>query len=235
MVKILITLPFEILINIIMKKCVFTCVISLIVVASSFSQTTKVLIETSKGNITAILYDGTPLHRDNFIKLAEAGFYDGLLFHRVINSFMIQGGDPDSKDAPAGKILGNGGPGYTIPAEINPQYFHKKGVLAAARTGDQGNPQRRSSGSQFYIVQGKTYTDMQMDSMEKQMNTKFTNEQRDTYANVGGVPHLDAQYTVFGEVIEGLNVVDIIAGVETGANDRPVEDVKIIRISVIKD
>jgi len=200
-----------------------------------FGQSTKVLIETSKGNITAILYDGTPIHRDNFVKLAEEGFYDGILFHRVIKSFMIQGGDPESKDAPAGKVLGNGGPDYTLPAEIIPSYYHKKGVLAAARTSDQGNPQRRSSGSQFYIVQGKTYTDMQMDGMEKQMNTKFTEDQRDDYATIGGVPQLDAQYTVFGEVVDGLNVVDAIAGVETGANDRPVEDVKIIKIRVIKE
>lgn len=218
-----------------MKKCVFICVFTLVVNLVCFGQSTKVLIETSKGNITAILYDGTPIHRDNFVKLAEEGFYDGILFHRVIKSFMIQGGDPESKDAPAGKVLGNGGPDYTLPAEIIPSYYHKKGVLAAARTSDQGNPQRRSSGSQFYIVQGKTYTDMQMDGMEKQMNTKFTEDQRDDYATIGGVPQLDAQYTVFGEVVDGLNVVDAIAGVETGANDRPVEDVKIIKIRVIKE
>ena len=218
-----------------MKKCVFICVFTLVMNLVCFGQSTKVLIETSKGNITAILYDGTPIHRDNFVKLAEEGFYDGILFHRVIKSFMIQGGDPESKDAPAGKVLGNGGPDYTLPAEIIPSYYHKKGVLAAARTSDQGNPQRRSSGSQFYIVQGKTYTDMQMDGMEKQMNTKFTEDQRDDYATIGGVPQLDAQYTVFGEVVDGLNVVDAIAGVETGANDRPVEDVKIIKIRVIKE
>ncbi|MDD3740351.1 MAG: peptidylprolyl isomerase [Bacteroidales bacterium] len=218
-----------------MKKCVFTCIISLFFVFNCLGQSTQLLIETSKGNITVILYDGTPVHRDNFVKLAEEGFYDGIIFHRVINSFMIQAGDPESKDAPAGKILGNGGPGYTLPAEIIPSYYHKKGVLAAARTGDQGNPQRRSSGSQFYIVQGKTYTDMQMDGMEKQMNTKFTDEQRDDYATIGGVPHLDAQYTVFGEVVDGLNIVDAIAGVETGANDRPVEDVKIIKIRVMRE
>ena len=147
---------------------------------------------------------------------------------------MVQGGDPQSKDAPSGKALGNGGPGYTLPAEIVPKYFHRKGALAAARQGDASNPQRRSSGSQFYIVQGKKYTDMQLDSMEKQLYTEFTKEQRDTYAEVGGVPHLDAQYTVFGEVKEGLNIVDQIASVETGKNDRPKEDVKIIKMTVIK-
>lgn len=201
---------------------------------SAMSQSTSVKIETTKGNITVMLYDETPVHRDNFVKLAESGFYEGLLFHRVISSFMIQGGDPQSKDAPSGKTLGNGGPGYTLPAEIVPKYFHKKGALAAARTGDAGNPQRRSSGSQFYIVQGKKYTDMQLDSMEKQLFTEFTKEQRDAYVEVGGVPHLDAQYTVFGEVTEGLNIVDAIGSVATGKNDRPEEDVKIIKMTVIK-
>lgn len=217
-----------------MKK-IFSLSLLLVMFAGiGFSQSTKVIIETTKGEIKVLLYDETPVHRDNFIKLAESGFYEGVLFHRVINSFMIQGGDPESKDAPEGKALGNGGPGYTLPAEIVPKYFHKKGALAAARTGDQTNPQRRSSGSQFYIVQGKKYTDMQMDGMEKQMFTTFTDAQRDAYATVGGVPHLDAQYTVFGEVIEGLEIVDIIAGVETGKNDRPVEDVKVIKMTVVK-
>ncbi|MBQ1732117.1 MAG: peptidylprolyl isomerase, partial [Bacteroidales bacterium] len=136
----------------------------------AFAQSTKVLIETSKGNITVVLYDDTPLHRDNFVKLVESGFYEGLLFHRVINKFMIQGGDPLSKNAAPNARLGNGDPGYTIPAEIvYPTHFHKKGALAAARTGDNVNPERRSSGSQFYIVQGQTYTDMQLDQFEKRM------------------------------------------------------------------
>jgi cyclophilin family peptidyl-prolyl cis-trans isomerase len=217
-----------------MKKIISLSVILLMFAGFGFSQSTKVIIETTKGTITVMLYDETPVHRDNFIKLAESGFYEGVLFHRVINTFMVQGGDPESKDAPEGKALGNGGPGYTLPAEIVPKYFHKKGALAAARTGDQTNPQRRSSGSQFYIVQGKTYTDMQMDSMERQMFTTFSDAQRDAYATVGGVPHLDAQYTVFGEVIEGLEIVDLIAGVETGKNDRPVEDVKVIKMTVVK-
>jgi cyclophilin family peptidyl-prolyl cis-trans isomerase len=217
-----------------MKRFLAISLILMICTGISFAQSTKVKIETTKGTMVVMLYDETPVHRDNFIKLAESGFYDGLLFHRVISSFMVQGGDPESKDAPAGKVLGNGGPGYTLPAEITPKYFHKKGALAAARTGDQTNPQRRSSGSQFYIVQGKSYTDLQMDSMEKQMFTEFTDEQRDAYATTGGVPHLDAQYTVFGEVIEGLEIIDLIAAVEKGANDRPVADVKIIKMTVIK-
>jgi cyclophilin family peptidyl-prolyl cis-trans isomerase len=217
-----------------MKKTILTCLILVVSAGIGFSQSKKVLIETTRGNVTVMLYDETPVHRDNFIKLAESGFYEGLLFHRVINSFMIQGGDPESKDAPAEKMLGNGGPGYTLPAEITPKYFHKKGALAAARTGDQTNPQRRSSGSQFYIVQGKSYTDMQLDSMEKQLFTTFTDDQRDAYTTTGGVPHLDAQYTVFGEVVEGLSIVDSIAGVEVGKNDRPVADVKIIKMTVIK-
>jgi cyclophilin family peptidyl-prolyl cis-trans isomerase len=199
-----------------------------------FSQSTKIIIETSQGTMIAVLYDETPVHRDNFIKLAETGFYEGLLFHRVIKSFMVQGGDPESKDAPSSKTLGNGGPGYTLPAEIVPKYFHKKGALAAARTGDQTNPQRRSSGSQFYIVQGQKYTDMKLDAMEKQLFTEFSKEQRNDYIELGGVPHLDAQYTVFGEIIEGLNIIDLIANVETGKSDRPVEDVKIIKMTVVK-
>jgi cyclophilin family peptidyl-prolyl cis-trans isomerase len=218
-----------------MKKIISLSVLLLMFAGFGFSQSTKVIIETSKGDITVMLYDETPVHRDNFIKLVESDFYDGVLFHRVISSFMIQGGDPESKDAPAGKALGNGGPGYTLPAEIVPKYFHKKGALAAARTGDQTNPQRRSSGSQFYIVQGKTYTDMQLDSMEKQMFTTFSDAQRDAYATIGGVPQLDAQYTVFGEVIEGLEIIDIIAAVEKGANDRPVADVKVIKMTVVKE
>lgn len=217
-----------------MKKILSISILSLLLTSVIFAQSTKVKIETNKGTMTVMLYDETPVHRDNFIKLAESGFYDGLLFHRVISTFMIQGGDPDSKDAPAGKVLGNGGPGYTLPAEIIPKYYHKKGALAAARTGDQTNPQRRSSGSQFYIVQGKSYTDMQIDSMEKQLYTTFTDDQRDAYTTVGGVPHLDAQYTVFGEVTEGLDIIDKVASVEKGANDRPVEDVKIIKMTVIK-
>ncbi len=217
-----------------MKKIALISLLFVFFSFCGFAQTVKIEIETNKGTMTVMLYDETPIHRDNFVKLAESGFYQGLLFHRVIENFMIQGGDPLSKNAAPGQSLGNGGPGYTLPAEIVPKYFHKYGALAAARTGDQTNPQRRSSGSQFYIVQGRTYTDMQLDNMEKQMFTQFTEEQRDAYNTVGGVPHLDAQYTVFGEVVEGFNVIKAIAVVEKGANDRPVEDVKIIKMTVLK-
>lgn len=218
-----------------MKKIALIFALALFV-ATAFAQSTKVLIETTKGNITVVLYDDTPLHRDNFVKLVESGFYEDLLFHRVIKNFMIQGGDPQSKNAAPNARLGNGDPGYTIPAEIvYPKHFHKKGALAAARTGDNVNPKRESSGSQFYIVQGQTYTDMQLDQFEKRMGKTFTTKERDTYATIGGTPHLDNQYTVFGEVVEGLGVVDKIAAVETAPGDRPVEDVKIIKMTVVKD
>jgi len=217
-----------------MKKISFVIAFALIS-AMAFAQSTKVLIETTKGNITVMLYDDTPLHRDNFVKLAESGYYNDLLFHRVIKNFMIQGGDPMSKGAASNVRLGNGGPNYTIPAEIvYPTHFHKKGALAAARTGDNVNPQRRSSGSQFYIVQGQPYTDMKLDQFEKALGRTFTKKERDAYATVGGTPHLDNQYTVFGEVVEGLGVVDKIAAVETMPGDRPVEDVKILKMTVIK-
>lgn len=194
---------------------------------------TKVLIKTTMGDMTAILYAGTPYHSENFIKLINENYYDGLLFHRVIEEFMVQGGDPNSKDAPAGKQLGNGGPGYTIPAEITPKYYHKKGALSAARTGDQGNPTRRSSGSQFYVVTGKVYTDAELDQFEKRMFTEFTEEQREAYKTVGGTPFLDGQYTVFGEVIEGVDVAVAISKVPKDGSDRPKEDVKIISMQII--
>ncbi len=229
---------------------------------------TLILIETPYGNMKIKLYDKTPKHKANFIKLAKQGFFDGLLFHRVINQFMIQGGDPDSKNAPAGKMLGNGGPGYEIDTEFNDSLFHKKGVIAAAREGDNINPLKKSSGSQFYIVQGRTFTDEELDKLEVQqsvgnyiashpeINKEATNYRmtgnkpafdklveeikkkdnlkiikipefkRKVYKTVGGTPHLDNNYTVFGEVIEGLNVIDKIAGVKTDKNDRPIKDVK---------
>ena len=239
--------------------------------------TKKVLIKTSYGNMKVRLYDETPQHRDNFLKLVEESFYDSLLFHRVIEGFMIQGGDPESRQAPAQKRLGNGGPGYTIPAEIvYPQYFHKKGVLAAARQGDQVNPEKRSSGSQFYIVQGKTFSEEGLDSLatslgERKLQGKMfelitpfqdslmrmqtrgdqegfqaliakireeaqnslkdeapasiPQELREAYTSVGGVPFLDQGYTVFGEVEEGLDVIDKIAAVETDSYDRPLQNV----------
>ncbi|MCH5228155.1 MAG: peptidylprolyl isomerase [Muribaculaceae bacterium] len=248
--------------------------------------TDGVLVElkTTLGDIVVNLYNDTPLHRDNFVKLVKDGYYDGLLFHRVIDSFMIQTGDPDSKDAAPGKMLGSGNPGYTIEAEIDyPKHYNKYGALAAARTGDQVNPERRSSGSQFYIVTGRKMTEQQFEAMkmrqhqEELENTfrKLVNENRDTiqqlqaagnsealenlrqelikkteesvdsrvlpenikndYITKGGAPHLDGAYTVFGEVVKGMDVVEKIQKVETDSHDRPLEDVKIISAKIIKN
>lgn len=243
------------------------------------SQTAEhhVKIETSYGDMTIRLFNQTPAHRDNFIKLAEEGFFDGLLFHRVIENFMIQGGDPDSKNAEAGKRLGGGTPGYTLPAEIDSSLFHKRGVLAAARRGGPSNPEKRSSGSQFYILQGTVFSHGALDTMEIKMNKqrekqlmqkhfsqaqdelnqlkmenkldefnirvaeireaanqeasqlapiKIDAERREAYTTVGGYPSLDNEYTIFGEVIEGLDVLDKIAAVATDQYDRPLEDVQ---------
>ncbi len=187
----------------------------------------KVKLSTSYGNMVLILYDETPKHRDNFIKLVNEGFYNGTLFHRVIKDFMIQGGDPDSKNAQPGQRLGTGGPGYTIEAEFHPEFYHKKGALAAARQGDQMNPQRRSSGSQFYIVQGKKNTAAELNNIAQKTGAIYTTEQINVYQTIGGTPFLDTQYTVFGEVIDGMEVIDKIATVPTGAGNRPVEDLKI--------
>lgn len=246
---------------------------------------TRVRIKTSMGDIVVRLYDETPKHRDNFVKLAKEGYFDGTLFHRVIRDFMIQGGDPDSKGAPAGKNLGTGGPDYTIPAEfVFPKLFHKRGALSAARTGDEVNPKRESSGSQFYIVWGKTYKAAELKQMERQLAMqqeqavfnqlvadnkakimelrrnrdraglqelqddlidstkaicnekgapKFTDEQVEAYTTIGGTPFLDNQYTVFGEVEEGLDIVEQIQNVETGRNDRPKDDVVMVSVEVI--
>jgi len=194
-----------------------------------------VLMQTSLGDITIRLSDSTPLHRDNFLKLVKTGYYDGVLFHRVIQNFMIQAGDPDSKNATAGTPLGNGGPAYTVPAEFRSSLFHKKGVLAAAR---DNNPEKASSGSQFYIVQGKFFTDAGLDSVETfRIKRKLPAGQREVYKTIGGTPHLDQNYTVYGEVVKGLEVVDKIAAVPTskGADrDRPLEDVKIIKAKLVK-
>ncbi|MEI9913086.1 MAG: peptidylprolyl isomerase [Bacteroidota bacterium] len=194
-----------------------------------------VLLQTSLGDITIRLSDSTPLHRDNFLKLVKVGYYDSVLFHRVIQNFMIQGGDPVSKNAPAGKPLGSGGPSYKIPAEFRATLFHKKGVIAAAR---DGNPEKASSGSQFYIVQGKVYTEAGLDSLETmRLKRKLPADQREVYKTIGGTPQLDQGYTVYGEVVKGLEVVDKIAAVPTskGADrDRPLEDVKIIKAKLIK-
>lgn len=185
---------------------------------------TKVRIETPYGDMVVKLYDETPKHRDNFIKLVKEGFYDNLLFHRVIENFMIQGGDPDSKGAPAGKMLGVGDVGYTVPAEFVKGLYHKKGALSAARQGDAVNPAKASSGCQFYIVQGQVYP-QEMFAMFESRGLKLNDEQKQLYSTVGGTPHLDGDYTVFGEVIEGLDVIDKIAAVQTDRADRPVEDV----------
>lgn len=245
---------------------------------------TQVKLETSLGDIVVELYNETPQHRDNFIKLVKEGYYDGVLFHRVIKDFMIQTGDGNSKNAGPDRPLGDGDPGYTIEAEfIYPKYFHKRGALAAARTGDQVNPERRSSGSQFYIVTGKIYSSDELQMMAKRMgdmqkqeifrrlvmenkaridelqNTqdnaalqalqneliqqteaeaaktpfKMTDEQIDAYTSVGGTPHLDGQYTVFGEVIKGMDVVDKIQNTQTGRADRPTTDIKIIKATIL--
>lgn len=245
-----------------------------------------VLIETEYGNMKVKLYDETPKHKENFIKLAKEGFYNDLLFHRVIKEFMIQGGDPESKAAPKDKRLGTGGPGYTLPAEINPKLIHKKGALAAARQGDQVNPEKRSSGSQFYIVQGKTFTDDELETLEHQISQNkkgqavgnyikntpdvlkqfqemqknsefekmdsviavletqivtergedafsysFPDSVKQIYKTLGGTPFLDNQYTVFGQVVEGLNVIDSIAKVKVNGQDRPEKDIK-MKVSV---
>ena len=240
----------------------------------------KVKIETTLGNITVRLYDETPIHRDNFVKLVKEGYYDGTLFHRVIKDFMIQGGDPDSKGAPAGKMLGVGGPDYTLEAEIKDNLYHKRGALAAARQGDEVNPERRSSGSQFYIVWGQVYKENQLNQLSKQIRMQkvqdafndlakarreeimqmrrernraglqelqdqliaeaenkvgkqgLTDQQMQLYSTVGGTPHLDGQYTVFGEVEEGLNVVEQIQNTATGRADRPTNDID-MRMTII--
>ncbi len=281
------------------KKALFLLLNVILVVSVASAQkknkpkkekTVYVLITTGYGNIKLKLYNETPQHRDNFIKLVKEGFYDSLLFHRVINRFMIQGGDPDSKSAPAGKLLGNGGPGYTIPAEFHKNIIHKKGALAAAREGDNVNPQKASSGSQFYIVQGKPMSKQEIDAILQRKNNiafqkglmeffvapenasykkrydelvasqnqeelkllfdevkpliilklkeqnrwyEYTPEQYEIYATIGGTPHLDMDYTVFGEVVEGLDVIDKIAAVPTDKNNRPLKDI-VMFIKIVK-
>lgn len=276
-----------------MKKGYFIYLIMLICAVMACSSAkkndvmgTKVKIETTMGDIIVKLYDETPNHRDNFIKLVENGTYEGTLFHRVIKDFMIQAGAPDSKGAPKGQMLGSGDLGYTVPAEfVYPQLFHKKGALAAARQGDNVNPEKASSGCQFYIVTGRVFNDSTLLSMEEQKNQnkftsvfnalaqkhmkeiyqmrrnndqeglmnlqdsifvetqkqlegepefKFTEEQRQAYTTVGGTPHLDGEYTVFGEVIDGMDVVDKIQQVSTNASDRPDDDVVIKKVSIIE-
>ena len=197
-------------------------------------------METSMGNIRLALYNETPLHRDNFIKNVREGVYDGLLFHRVISSFMIQGGDTTSRNAAPGQQLGDTEESYSIPAEIRyPQLFHKRGALAAAREGDNVNPERRSSATQFYIVYGRRFTDEMLDKVQERLDgvkggVTLTPEVREVYRQKGGTPHLDGLYTVFGEVLEGMDVVREIQWVETDSNNRPVEDVRIIKATVVR-
>lgn len=201
----------------------------------------EVLFVTNMGNIRIALYNETPRHRDNFLKLVGEGFYDGVLFHRVINRFMIQAGDSTSRHAVPGTLLGDVKEAYTVPAEIRyPQFFHKRGAVAAAREGDAVNPERASSMSQFYIVYGRRYNDQMLDQVQLRLNqqtggtVKLTPEVREVYKAKGGTPHLDGQYTVFGEVVEGMDVVYNIQYMETDKNDRPLEDVRIVKATVVK-
>jgi len=193
-----------------------------------------VKMHTNYGDITIKLYNETPQHRDNFLKLVEECFYDSTLFHRVIAGFMIQAGDPDSKGAMPQKQLGAGGPGYTVPAEFRKDLIHKKGALAAARQGDQVNPQKRSSGSQFYIVVGRSWTADEMKMIEERTGIKYTDEQKEIYETLGGYPFLDREYTVFGEVVEGLDIVDAISLVDTNPADRPLQDVVIESMEIVE-
>lgn len=254
--------------------------------AQALENETRILVKTTAGDFTIKLYNETPQHRDNFIKLVEEHYYDSLLFHRVIRNFMVQAGDPESKDAPKHTQLGSGGPGYTIPAEfVYPKYFHKRGALSAARQSDQVNPERKSSGSQFYIVTGKSYGKYDLQNLEQQLTEqqgqtifdrlcgenrdtimklqanndqdglmklqqeliaktdnllkeqgpfRFTKEQVDTYLKEGGTPFLDNQYTVFGEVIDGMKVVDKIEKAGTDVYDRPLKDIRILTMEIIK-
>jgi peptidyl-prolyl cis-trans isomerase B (cyclophilin B) len=192
-----------------------------------------VQIETSEGNMTVQLFDETPLHRDNFLKLANEGFYNGTLFHRVIKGFMIQGGDPLSKDSTS-NAMGTGGPGYTIPAEFVEGLYHVKGYLAAARQGDGVNPEKKSSGSQFYIVQGKEVDRGTLEMMSSRSGAKYSDDVIEEYEAVGGTPFLDTQYTVFGKVVAGLDVIDEIADMPTDQRDRPRDDIKILKVTPIQ-
>lgn len=197
----------------------------------SFAQKYRATITTTYGNIELFLYDHTPLHRDNFVKLAKKHFYDGTLFHRVIPAFMIQGGDPDSKTAKPGAPLGEGDVGYKVPAEIKEEYFHKRGVLAAAR---DNNPEKASSGCQFYITVGKQFTDAELATIAARNGRKYTDAQKEIYKTTGGTPHLDNNYTVYGEVTKGMDIVDKIVAQPRNGMDRPNEDQKILKLRVKK-
>lgn len=207
--------------------CLAICLLAFI--NSCGKKEAHVLIETEYGNMKVLLYDETPIHKENFLKLAKEGFYDDLLFHRVMKGFMIQGGDPESKGAAPGAMLGGGGPGYLLDAEIGSPHF--KGALAAARTGP-GNPEKKSSGSQFYVVQGGPVDDNRLNQFAQMKGIQYSEAQRTLYKELGGRPDLDMEYTVFGEVVEGLDVIDKIADVETDRANRPARDVK-MKISVL--
>jgi len=206
-----------------LKFLVFLLGIAFFISCNSDSKT-YVTIKTEFGDMKVELYDSTPKHKENFVKLVNDKYYKDLLFHRVIPGFMVQGGDPNSKGAAKDEKLGGGGPGYKIDAEIGAPHF--KGTLAAARQGGPGNPKKQSSGSQFYVVQGKIQTDQELDSYERRGGFKYNQDQRNKYKTIGGTPALDNDYTVFGEVVEGSDVIDKIAGVTTDASDRPLEDIK---------
>lgn len=208
-----------------MKKLLLIICVFLGMAVQAQDKETKVLIKTTMGDITVMLYNDTPNHRDNFIKLVNDGWYNGSPFHRVIKNFMIQGGQ---------NADGRLDPNYKVPAEIKTNHFHKKGALAAARQGDQVNPQKASSGSQFYIVQGQVYNETQLNVFESRYGKVFSAKQRQTYQTIGGTPHLDGEYTVFGEVVDGLDIVDKIAAVKTGYMDVPVEPVTIISMEIVK-
>jgi peptidyl-prolyl cis-trans isomerase B (cyclophilin B) len=209
----------------------FTYLFSFIMISCQSNGQTYT-IETNLGNIQVKLYEKTPLHKENFEKLVAEQFYDSVLFHRIIPRFMIQSGNPATKPATDKDTL-RSEPGFTIPAEFVPEYFHKKGALAAARMGDNVNPEKRSSSCQFYIVQGRTYTDEELDQIEERLHIEFSEFQREIYKTFGGTPFLDQNYTVFGEVVKGMEVVDAIAAVPTGPGDFPIKDVRILRI--VKD
>jgi peptidylprolyl isomerase/peptidyl-prolyl cis-trans isomerase B (cyclophilin B) len=222
-----------------MMRTYFTVLlmISCFIVFTGYSQEAAKIVEihTDEGKIKVKLYNDTPLHRDNFLKHVAEHRYNDLLFHRVIKHFMIQAGDVTSKNASPDQRLGDGDLGYTIPAEIvYPKYFHKKGMLCAARTGDDINPERASSATQFYIVTGKFFTEIELDRMQQAQGIIFTPEQRHAYMEEGGTPHLDGKYTVFGEVVSGMKVVDKIQMADTNESDRPLKDVRIKSMKLVE-
>jgi len=214
-----------------MKKLLLLFTLVLFISFSSFGQKNKISIETEYGKIVLMLYDNTPLNTNNMVKLAKEHYYDSTIFHRCIPQFVIQGGDSTSKHAKPGQMLGEGGLGYTVPAEINDSDYHKRGALGVAR---DNTPDKSGSACQFYIVVGKKYTDDDLDKMEQHSGRKFTKSQREAYKTMGGTPHLDGNYTVFGEVIEGMDVVDKISNEPRDRHDRPIKDIRMLKVRVVK-